>query len=145
MQFPFLIDLRRSYYFIVPLVLLHLLAAACLAAMDWPWTFRGTLILFVALSAWRVLRTDKITGFCLHKNGQLDSVSVDGVRIESDVLQGTTVFSQMIVLRLRLTGEKRATSLTLLPCHMTSEQFRRLRLWLKWRSTEHASETAITS
>jgi hypothetical protein len=58
----------------------------------------------------------------------------DGHREALSVLPDSTVFGQLIVLRLRIGEKRRACHLALLPDQMTTEQFRLLRLWLRWHA-----------
>ena len=58
----------------------------------------------------------------------------DGRQVAAMVLPDSTVFIFLIVLRLRIGEERRVSNVTLLPDQMSSEPFRLLRLWLRWRA-----------
>lgn len=64
----------------------------------------------------------------------MDCLLVDGSHAVLKIQPDSTVFSRLIVLRMRIGEEARARYLTLLPDHMTTEQFRVLRLWLRWHA-----------
>jgi len=57
-----------------------------------------------------------------------------GHREALSILPDTTVFAWLIVLRFRIGDEQGASTLALLPDQMSSEQFRALRLWLRWHA-----------
>jgi hypothetical protein len=134
-QFPVTIELRRSRLLSLLLVFFHTSAAACVIALPWPWFLRAALLGLVALSLFYASRPSQIVG--LHLSGgrnDPDCLLADGNRAKATVLPDSTVFIRLIVLRLQLGEEKRASSITLLPDQMSVEQFRVLRLWLRWRT-----------
>ena len=55
------------------------------------------------------------------------------------MLPDSVVFNQLIVLRLRIGDTRRVVNLVLLPDSMSAEQFRVLRLWLRWRNDANES------
>jgi hypothetical protein len=143
-QFPLFIELHRSSRLSLLLVLLHGAAAACIIVLPWPWILRSVLLVFVGLSLGYALRPSRIHGLRISGRSRLDCLLADGRRVGTLVLQDSTVFNRLIVLRLRIGEEKRVSKLALLPDHMSADQFRVLRLWLRWHaeSREHA-ETAF--
>ena len=134
MQFPIVIELRRSRLLVFLLVLLHGLAAGCALALPWSWPLRGVLLLAVGVSLGYVLRPSPILDLRLCAPDRLDCLLADGNRQALELHPDSTVFSQLIVLRLRVGEAKRVSGLVLLPDQMSAEQFRLLRLWLRWRS-----------
>ena len=52
---------------------------------------------------------------------------------EYEVLGSTYVTSALTVLILRASGARRVRSVVLLPDSMAADEFRRLRMWLRWR------------
>lgn len=144
MQFPIVIELRRSRLLVVLLVLLHGLAAGCVLALPWPWPLRGLLLIAVGVSLGYVLRPSRILDLRLCAPDRLDCLLADGNRVALVAQPESTVFSQLIVLRLRLGEAKRVSSLVLLPDQMSAEQFRLLRLWLRWRSQPKARAGTIS-
>jgi len=139
-QFPISIELHRSFHLFLLLVLLHAIAAGCTIALPWLWSLRCVLLTLVALSLGFALRPSRIHGLQISGRCRLDCLLVDGSRVGAAVLQDSTVFNRLIVLRLRIGEEKRVSKLALLPDHMSADQFRMLRLWLRWQteSKEHA-------
>ena len=134
MLFPITIELRRSRFLSLLMVLLHALAGACLWVLPWPAaTTRHWLLLIIALSLWHALRPSRIVGLRLGEDGALTLLSGDGDSMFVSPQADTTVFSQLIVVRIRNDDRGRLPSLVLLPDSMPAEQFRLLRLWLRWR------------
>ncbi len=119
----------------VLLVLIHGIAGVCLVLMPWPRFVMALSLLTVMASGWTTLRRPAPDGLRLAVDGQL-ACFIDGVDepIVVEVLPDSTVFSQLIVLRLRGLDERRVRSLILFPDSTSREQFRALRLWLRLRS-----------
>ena len=134
MQFPIAIGLHRSILFSVLQVLIHAVAAGCLVALPWSWLLRGVFLLLLAGSLGYALRAPRIVGLRLAARDRLECLLADGDRVAATVLADSTVFSRLIVLRLRVGEEARVSSLVLLPDQLSTEQFRALRLWLRWHA-----------
>ncbi|WP_300319256.1 protein YgfX [Accumulibacter sp.] len=134
MFFPIDIELRRSRRLLLLIVALHLVAAACLLVLPWPPAPRYLLLSLVAVSAWQALRPSRIAGLRLLASGELICVLASGERVSAIVRTDTVVFSQLVVLRVRVSETGRGDSLALLPDALSAEQFRMLRLWLRWRA-----------
>lgn len=139
MQFPVSIELHRSRFLSLLLVLFHALASASVFTLPWPW--RLPLLALVAVSFWRTWRPAAIRVLCLRAADRIDCLLADGSRATLEVQADSTVFSLLIVLRLRVGEETRITSLSLLPDQMSDEQFRALRLWLRWQANPNAGAT----
>ena len=131
-QFPVSIELHRSRFLSFLLVLSHALAFACVFVLPWPW--RLPLLALIGVSFWRAWRPSLFRVLCLCGADRLDCCLLDGSRAALEVQADSTVFRLLIVLRLRIGDEKRISSLTLLPDQMSGEQFRALRLWLRWHA-----------
>ena len=134
MQFPVSIELRRSRFLSLLLVLVHALTAGCVAVLPWTWPLRLFLLALVGASLWHALRPHVIVALCIYSRDRLDCLLADGTWAVHSIQPDSTVFDQLIVLRLRVGEEKRIRHLTLLPDQMSAEQFRVLRLWLRWHA-----------
>ena len=144
MQFPVSIELHRSRTLFVSLLLFHLLATGCALVVPWPWAIRLIVLVFVGLSASHSIRTPKILGLRLLARDRLGCLMFDGNQHEVTILPDSTVFSRLIVLRLKVGEERRLSSLTLLPDQMSVDEFRVLGLWLRWRSeTKQRAEKVL--
>jgi hypothetical protein len=87
----------------------------------------------IAISAWSCLRPSPFVGIRLGAHGDFALRHVSGAIVACQVQPETTVFARLVVLRVR-DDRARRRSLTLLPDSLSSEQFRLLRLWLRWRT-----------
>ncbi len=134
MQFPIQIELRRSPRLWWLTFLLHGVAAGCLLALPWPQGLLCVLLVVLALSAWHALRPTRVVGLRLGDRGDLLLLLAGGDELSVAVQPDTAVFRQLVVLRVRGDDQRRTDSLALLPDSMSAEQFRRLRLWLRWRA-----------
>jgi len=140
-QFPFDLELRRSRLLAALTILLHLLAAGSVCVLPWTPGERGLLLLPVVLSAWHCLRSSPFVGIRLGARGELSLRHVAGEIVGCRVLPETAVFGSLVVLRVRDDQERRR-SLTLLPDSLPADQFRVLRLWLRWRTDADADADA---
>lgn len=71
----------------------------------------------------------------LQSDGQLEYHYQDGSIVTAHVESESTVMPWLVILLLRSTNGQRI-SLVLLPDAVASEDFRRLRLWLRWRAKD---------
>lgn len=134
MLFPVFIELRRPVLLPAFLVLIHATAVACVIVLPWALFLRFALLALLGFSLWRTLMVSPVVGLCLVSSDKISCLMREGGRLSAIVLPGSTVFSHFIVLRLEIEGKRQAINLTLLPDQMSSEAFRTVRLWLRWRS-----------
>lgn len=144
MQFPIFIGLRRSRFFFCLLVVLHGVAAASLLALPWPPSLRYGLLVLVGLALGYALRPPRIVGLRFAAPDRLDCLLANGQHVVAKALPDSTVFSRLIVLRLRIGAEKRVTGLVVLPDQTSLEQFRLLRLCLRWQVTPKDDGGAVS-
>ncbi|EXI68609.1 MAG: hypothetical protein AW08_00921 [Candidatus Accumulibacter adjunctus] len=128
-----MLELRCSRLLAALTTVLHLLAAGSVWLLPWSSAARSLLLLPIAISAWICLRPSPINGIRLGADGDLALRDVSGTTVACQVQPETTVFGRLVVLRVR-DDQARRRSLTLLPDSLSSEQFRLLRLWLRWRT-----------
>lgn len=133
MQFPITIELHRSRTLSLLLLLLHFLAAASLLALSLPLVLSVFFLVPLAVSACFVFRPRKILALRLFERGQLDCRMFGGGWLVATILPETTVFDRLVVLRLRINEEPGVNSLVLITDHFSLDDFRILRLWLRWR------------
>jgi toxin CptA len=143
-QFPITIALRRSRLLALSLVLLHGLAAGSLSVLPWPWLLRCALLFGLGVSLVYVLRPSPILELRLRAPDRIDAFLAYGNRLGLSPQPDSTVFSQLIVLRFRLGEKKRVRSLALLPDQMSAEEFRLLRLWLRWYSVPREQAESVS-
>jgi hypothetical protein len=90
----------------------------------------------IARSAKAVLRppAPELCELRILSREKLEGRSTDGQYLALALLPGTTAFVGLIVLRFRLEGEGQARSIVLLPAQIPDDQFRALRIWLRWEA-----------
>lgn len=134
MQFPVSIELQRSHLLTLLLLLFHALAAGSVIVLPWGWLFRSVLLGVIGWSLWHSIYPHIIIGLRISGRDGLEARLADGNRVALTALPDSTVFTRLIVLRFRIGQEKRVSSLALLTDQMSAEQFRCLRLWLRWHA-----------
>jgi len=135
-RLPIRIALRSSRLLIGLLAGLHVLAAVSVIILPWAMWLRAALLAGVVISLWRSLPPAPVNGLRLGERGQLTLLYPQAELLPVRVCPDTTVFSQLIVLRVREDESNRVLSYPLLPDSMSSEEFRRLRLWLRWQISD---------
>lgn len=136
MQFPISIGLRRSRLQVIFLGGLALLAAPICLVAPWPMSVQGALLVCVLMLAFLAIRrlSNPIQALLLSKEGRL-SVRFRG-KDESyfpvTILPGVTVHPWLSVLRMQY--EDHPLTLLITPGCLGAGDFRRLRVWLKWRA-----------
>lgn len=85
----------------------------------------------------RLRGSSAVAGLILHGDGRLEKVGADGTANELVPHPHTTVLPFLVVLLYRQDG--RLTALTLLADSLAAEDFRQLRLWLRWRMAQKSA------
>jgi len=134
-QFPITIELRRSFIHSLLTCAVHGTAVACLFTVPLDWHWRAVALPLIAGSLWSALRSSRFASLRLAVNEGLSVLEADGKRVATELLPGCTTFTWLVVLRFRINGESKAHALTLLPDQMSRDEFRKLRLWLRWNAT----------
>lgn len=109
----------------------HLLAVAAVLLAELPWPYRAVLLAAVAVSLARSARRTAPVGLRCQPDGQLAIGAGDDWEAV-ELLPDTMVLSWLVVLRYRCAGRPR--SLVVLAGAVADEDFRRLRVWLRWRA-----------
>jgi hypothetical protein len=131
-RFPVFIGLRRSYFLAGAVSLMHGAAAGVFLVMPWPLPVRIALLVALAASLRYTLRPPRVASLRLYGDGALECLLPDGAALAVTPLPDTTVFPWLVVLRLKAEEETGVISLALFPDSMSREEFRVLRLWLRW-------------
>lgn len=77
----------------------------------------------------------RLTGEC-----EISLQGQDGTWLEAAILPSSFISPYLTVLNLKIETERRARHVVLLPDAMDAEQFRQLRVWLRWRCKEGNSD-----
>jgi len=114
------------------LVVAHGLAAAALLPAALPLAIKVLLWFGLVLSLvfCRARRRLPLRGLTLLADGSLEVERTDGTRSAAQVKPQTTVLPWLCVLRMNIDG--RAFALAIPPDALAADDFRRLRLWLRW-------------
>ena len=134
-----IIRLRRSRQLFFLLFILHALAFFNAIVLPWHPGIRALLAGFVLASAFYSTRKPKITELAntAEKGTNLIVHMADKEEAyDASVLEGSTVFPRLIILKLEIDTSEDESSvcyLTLLPDQMMVDEFRRLSLWLRWK------------
>ncbi|MDP2134149.1 MAG: hypothetical protein Q8J99_11105 [Sulfuritalea sp.] len=130
---PLSISLKPSRRLLLVQALAHLAAAAAVLASHIPSWTAALLLLLVGASLAHGRRPPAVTALVLRGDGRLETVGADGTASEAAVHSHTLVLAFLVVLLYRQQGRLRA--LTLFADSLSAEDFRQLRLWLRWRAT----------
>ncbi len=129
---PMAVSLKPSQRLLVIQSLAHLVAAGAVLASNLPAWLVAFLLLLTGASLARIRRPLAIASVTLGGDGGIEIVGADGTASEAVVHRHTVVLSFLVVLLYRQQGRLR--SMTLLGDSLPDEDFRQLRLWLRWRS-----------
>ena len=141
MQFPLTVELHRSKLLFSLLVLIHATAGIATGLLPWPLPWRAVLLLLVLLSLVRALRPPRVVGLRFRAHDRLECRLADGRWVGAAVQPESSVFAQLVVLRLHLgDGEmgghggtqRHRCALAILPDQLSAPDFRRLRVCLRW-------------
>lgn len=131
MHFPVSLDIQPSRRLRAAFVFVHLIAAVALLLMLPVW-WNALAILGVLASAAKCWTHRPGARVTLCADGSLEWIVEDGNFVPAEILGNSTCFSHMVILRVKLTGEKRCRSLVLLADSLSDQEFRRLQIWLRW-------------
>jgi hypothetical protein len=134
-QFPIIIGLSRSRWQTAVLLLIATLASLTALFFPRPLPWRvGLLLAIWSLTGWASLRlTPPLAIIRLEANGSIQVKSnTDQDFAPATILPGITVHPWLTVLRLKL-ADGNHCALLFSPDNLTADDFRRLRIFLRWR------------
>jgi toxin CptA len=97
-----------------------------------------SLIFFMARDA-ALHAPGSIVAFELRESGAIACQTRNGDWVECTLLGSTFVSPQMTVVNLRPRGGHRSRAVILVPDNIDPRDFRRLRIWLRWKAAEDRS------
>jgi len=130
---PLSVSIRPSRRLLLIQLAAHVVAVGAVLAAALPSWLAAVLLLLIGASLARLRAASPVATLVLRGDGRLETVGADGTATEAIVHPHTLVLSFLVVLLYR--QEERLRSLTLLGDSLAAEDFRQLRLWLRWRST----------
>lgn len=131
---PLVMRLKPSRLARAVLLLVFLLALAAIGLADPPLPVRlGAALLAAAITlhAWRVRLPLELK---LYPDGRLEWRETASSWQAVSLLPRSAVGPWLCLLACRAEGEKRVRNLTILPDSLAADDFRRLRVWLRWRA-----------
>jgi len=135
-QLPMVIGLHRSRFLRAALVAVAALAGVATLALPWAPDVRVAnfaAIVIVAGLAWRRLAPG-VSAIRLEQAGQIFlAATANSEFVEADLLAGATVHPWLTVIHLK-TADQRKHLLIVAVDSMKAEDFRRLRVFLRWRA-----------
>lgn len=136
MQFPIIIGLHRSRFLDGALILTILLVIGMILVLPYSAIIRlvtALLIAAISYDAWRKLKPT-FSGIRLERSGQIYvSKKGDADFLETELLPGATVHPWLTVVRFR-TPNGQKCALIAAADSMKTDDFRRLRIFLRWRA-----------
>ncbi len=111
----------------------HVVAGGAVLSAAMPSWLMAILLALIGASLARLRRASPTETLLLRGDGRLEKLGAGDTACELTVHPHTLVLSFLVVLLYRQEGHLRA--LTLMDDSLAAEDFRQLRLWLRWRST----------
>ena len=131
---PLSLSLKPSRRLLAVQLGAHLIAAFAVLLSATPGWLAALLLVAVGLSVSLLRKSTLPSGLILHADGRCEGVGADNAAHEVVVLPQTVVLSWLVVLLHRQQGRTRAWVLA--GDSLDADDFRQLRLWLRWRATE---------
>lgn len=136
MQLPTTVTLLPSRKLAQLLVATHIAALLVVGILELPEWVKLALLSAILVSLWRgrsgMYGTRRIVLLVLRDKGVLEYIRLNEETGETSVHLRSTVTPLLTVLLLR--GKKGLEALVLLPDSLNQDDYRRLRLWLRWQS-----------
>jgi toxin CptA len=134
------LKLRPSWRLAALLLVLHGAALGALWLLTFPLWARLSVIAALVASLVHALRDRAlllggaaVVELDCGEDGALGFVQRDGTCLDAEVLPASAVHAGAVLLRVRAAGERRARSIVVLADSLEPEDFRLLRVWLRWR------------
>ncbi len=145
MQFPITIGLRRSRFLETFLLLTALLASAVVLAFPQASSFQVALLVAVWLIAYRARQRmlPKFAAVRLEENGRISLIHEgEQAPVAADLLPGAIAHPWLAAFRLKK-EDSRTCALIVAVNSLSAEDFRRLRLFLRWRAEFSARSDGV--
>jgi len=137
---PLSLSLRPSRRLALALSVAHVVAAAAVLASALPAWLAALLVVLIGASLAYQRRPLPVASLVLRGEGRIETVDAGGATAEAAIHPHTLVLAWIVVLLYRQRG--RLSALTLLSDSLDPEDFRQLRVWLRWRAAAGAAGPA---
>jgi len=122
------------------LVTIHLMAAGALLLADMPWLYRASWLIAIAAGLGFTVRAPGTLKLRCRPDGGLDVWAADDW-LEVRLLPDTLVWSRCAVLRYQRPERRRTETRVILPDSLAEDDFRRLRVWLRFQASAAAGRS----
>lgn len=139
MQFPITIGLHRSFLLRSGIVLVALAAVAVVCRSSWPMVAKALTLCALALGgclAWH-RSNPSVTALRLSGEGGIECRLAGEGDFHKACLQGSTVVHPWLTVIRLSTGRRH--EVVVCPDAIDADDFRRLRVWLRWKAKFSAS------
>ncbi len=139
MQFPIIIGLRPSFIVRGGILLVHLAAALAIATSGAGAVILCALMVLACLSgyrAWIAIAGPHPSRLRLLADGRIDVEVGEGSWQHAETIGSPRIHPWLTLVRLR--WEAGLQTLVIAPDAINGEDFRRLRVWLRWRKSPNA-------
>jgi toxin CptA len=139
---PLQIPLPPSRLLVAILVAAHLLALGIPWVLRVDWTMHLGFSAIVAMSAVLSLRrllNNEVVALRVNVKGEFSVLVKSGEWLPASIQGSSFVAPYMTILHLRLNGKPRRYYVVLMPDAVPADDFRKLRVWLKWRDSQEPS------
>jgi toxin CptA len=130
---PLTLIIRPSRQLLLGLVGLHGMALAASWLAHWPMPFQVLLSMVLLASASFHLRPRQTVILRCQRDGQL-AIQADNTWVPVTPTYAQVLLPFLTLLRYRFDDKAPALHLLVLPDCLTPEDFRRLRVWLRWKA-----------
>lgn len=131
---------------VMVLVLATLFACLCVCSLPISWWLKIVVCMVLGFLGWKqILRhallraSNSIVALLVNAKSELSCQSLSGDWQTAELLPTTTVTPKLTVLNLKLLEQPIKISVVILTDSIADEDFRKLRIWLKW--AHHAEST----
>lgn len=140
----FNLTIRPSRRLHIASTAVHLLACVAVLLAELAVWFQGVALVAVVASLVNSLRPASVLGLRCQADGGL-AIRLDGDWLTVAIAPVTVVLSWLVVLRYRRTAAAREETVVILPDGLDRDDFRRLRVWLKWRARLEGGMEQVSS
>lgn len=137
------ISISPSVRLAIALCVAHLVAAGLLWIVPVPALGKGVVTLAMAVSLVYFLARDAalhaanaIVALELKNGGGISFHTRDGGWVDCELSRSSYVSSRLTIVNLRPLGKGRARHVILVPGNVDPRDFRRLRMWMRWKNEQ---------
>ncbi len=137
------LDFSPSYRLAGVLTLAHGMGLFSLWVTDWPLALKIVVAMLVCASGAFYVRRDallqaprSLTSLLLKSDGGTEATQRDGTTLTGRQLPGNFVYPWFTVIAWLPDGARFSRTVAVLSDSLAAEQFRELRVWLRWRRVE---------